>query len=71
MGGRNEQTYFTLINNNQSNDSLVRAVKVKTINSQVTTDGYNIDESEPGTIAANEIDKHAYTCCLGKNVTVL
>ena len=49
----------------------MRAVKVRMINSQVTTNGYDIDEPEPGTIAVNEIDTNADTCCLGAKLTIL
>ena len=43
MGGRNEQADLISRNNNQCNDGLVRSVKVKRVNSQVTTNGYYID----------------------------
>ena len=48
MGGRNEQEYFRYRNNNQSNYHSVCAVKFKRINSQVTTNGYDIGDLEPG-----------------------
>ena len=71
MGGRNEQADLRSRNNNQSNDCSVRAVKVKRINSQVTSNGYNINDTEPGTMSINEIDTNADKCCLGANFTVL
>ena len=71
MGGRNEQATLISRNNNQSSERFVRAVKVKMINSQFTTNGYDIDEPEPGTIAVNEIDTNADTCCLGAKLTIL
>ena len=49
----------------------MRTVKVKRINSQVTTSGYNIDHPDPGTIAVNELDTSGETCCLGAIFTVL
>ena len=65
MGGSNKQATLRSRNNNQSSERLVRAVKVKIINSQVTTNGCEIDVPEPGTIAVNEIDTNSDTCCLG------
>ena len=47
------------------------SVKDKRIKSQVTTNGYDIDDPEPGTIAINKIDKNTDTCCLGENFTLL
>ena len=60
MGGRNEQAALGSRNNNPYNDYLARAVMVKRINSQATTNSYDIDEPEPSTIAIN-----------GANFTVL
>ena len=50
---------------------MVRAVKVKRINSQVTTNSYGIDEPEPGTISINDLDTNADICCLRETFTVL
>ena len=41
MGGRNEQADMKSMNN--GNDRSVRAVKVKRINAQVKTGGYDIE----------------------------
>ena len=71
MGVRNEHAYLIPRNNNRCNDRLVRAVNVKMINSQVRTNGYNIDEQDPGTIAVNDLDTNADTCYLGETFTVL
>ena len=71
MGGRNEQADLISRNNNHSNACLVHAVKVKRINSQVTSNGYNIDDLKPGTIAVNNLNANADTCCLVSNFTVL
>ena len=49
----------------------VRAVKIKRINSQVTTNGYAIYGQDPGTIAFNELDTNLDTCRLGERFTVL
>ena len=65
--GRNEQVALIL----KHTDRSLCAVKVKRINFQVTTNGYDIDEPEPGTKAINKIDKNSDTCCLGLNVIVL
>ena len=56
---------------NNSNDLSVRAVNVKRINAQVTTGGYDIEETEPGHISVNELDTNYDTCYLGSNFTVL
>ena len=71
MGGRNEQAGLRPRDNNQSKYRLVHVVKVNMINSQVTRNGYGIDEPEHGTIAVNEINTNADTCCVGANFTVL
>ena len=39
MGGRNQKAALRSINNNHSNDRLLITVKVRKINSQVTTNG--------------------------------
>ena len=69
MGGRNERE--NLISGNNSNDCSAKAVKLKRINAQVTTGGYDIEEPQPGKISVNELDTNADTCCLGSNFTVL
>ena len=70
MGGRDEQADLSSRNNNQSEYCLVRAVKIDSINSQVTTNVYDIDEPDPGTIAVNELDMNSDKCYLGANFTV-
>ena len=69
MGGSNEQANTRSRNN--GNDRSLRAVNVKSINDQVTTGGYDIEEPEPGNISVNKIDKNADKYCLGSNFTVL
>ena len=69
MGGRNEQANMRSREN--GNDLSVRAVNVKSINAQIKTGGYDIEETEPGNISVNELDMNADTCCLGSNFTVL
>ena len=69
VGMKKEALIF--INKNQSNERSLHTVKVKRINYQVTTDGYNIDEPEPGTTDVNKLDTNIDTCCLGENFTVL
>ena len=69
MGARNEQA--NLISRNNGNDRSVQAVNVKTINAQVTTGGFDIEEPESGNVSVNELDTNADTCCLGSNFTVL
>ena len=71
MGVINEQSALISRNNNHSNEFSVRALKVKRINSYVTTNGYDIDDPEPGNVSVNELDANADMCCLGANFTVL
>ena len=59
MRSRSEQADLISGKINHSNDCLVRSVKVKRINSQVTTNGYNIDDSKPGIMAVNGLDTNA------------
>ena len=65
MGVRNEQVDLISRKNSHYNDRLVRAVKVKRINSQFTMNDYDIEEPDPGNIAVNKIDTNADTSCLG------
>ena len=69
IGGRNEQD--NMISRQNGNDCSVRAVNVKRINAQVTTGGYDIEDTKPGNISVNELDTNSDTCCLGSNLTVL
>ena len=71
IGGRNEQADLRSINNNHSNDRSVRAVRDKRLNSQVTKNGYDIDELEHGTISVNKLNTNADTCFRGANLAVL
>ena len=69
IGGRNEQE--NMISRQNGNDCSVQAVNVKRINAQVTTGGYDIEDTKPGNISVNELDTNSDTCCLGSNLTVL
>ena len=71
MGGRNERAAFIKINNNQSIECLVHVVKVHRTKYQVTTNGYDIDEPETGTIAVNDLNTNSNMCCFRLNFTVL
>ena len=67
MWGRNYQADYISRNTERS----VLSVKVKSINSQVTMNGYDIYDPESGTIAINELDINSDTCFLGANFTIL
>ena len=69
MGVRNEQA--NMISRNNSNDRSVQMVNIKSINAQVTTGGYDIEDTEPGNISVNELDTNADICCLGSNFKLL
>ena len=69
--GKNEKAALISRNNNHSNECSVCAVKFTRINSQVTTNSYNIDEIQPGTIAVNNLNMNSDTFFLGSKFRVL
>ena len=56
---------------NNGNDRSVQAVNVRSINAQVKTGGYDIEDPKHGNISVNDLDKNVDTYCLGSNFTVL
>ena len=49
----------------------MHAVKVNRMNYQVKTNGYDIDEPEPGTMIVKDLNMNADVCCLGSKFMVL
>ena len=71
MGGRNEQASLRTRKAAYGDNRTMESVKILKISSNTSANTYEIDEPERGTVATNELDSNADTCCLGVNFIIM